>query len=123
MIVRVGTALGGGPAFWGVIVSLVVTVFALYFLYRIAEKLWGVRAARATVLAFALFPVAFFLNAVYTEALFVAFTAGAYWAADVRRHFLLAGILGAFAAGTRNFGVLLLIPLFYEWLRNRREFG
>jgi hypothetical protein len=36
---------------------------------------------------------------------------------------LLAGILGALAAATRNFGVFLLIPLGYEWLRHRREFG
>jgi dolichyl-phosphate-mannose-protein mannosyltransferase len=123
MIVRFGMALSGGPAFWGVAVSLVASAFAMYFLYRIAEKLRGLRAARATVLVFAFFPTAFFLNAVYTEALFVAFTAGAYWATYVRRDLLFAGILGTFAAATRNFGILLLIPLFYEWLRNRREFG
>jgi hypothetical protein len=123
MLLRVGTALGGGPALWGVLISLVATSFAMYFLYRIAEKLQGMKAARITVLAFAFFPTAFFLNAVYTEALFVAFTAGSFWAAYVRRDLLLAGLLGALAAATRNFGVLLLIPLFYEWLRNQREFG
>ncbi len=123
MFVRVGTALGGGPAFWGVVISLVATAFAMYFLYRIAEKLWGLGVARATVLAFAFFPTAFFLNAAYTEALFVAFTAGSYWAVYVRRDLLPAGILGGLAAATRSFGVLLLVPLIYEWLRSRREFG
>jgi len=123
MMVRVGTALGGGPAFWGVDISLLATAFAMYFLYRIAEKLQGVGVARVTVLAFAFCPTAFFLNAVYAEALFIAFATGSYWAVYVRRNLLLAGILGAFAAVTRNFGVLLLIPLCYEWLRNRREFG
>jgi hypothetical protein len=59
----------------------------------------------------------------YTEALFVAFTAGSFWAVYVRRDLLLAGVLGALAAATRNFGVLLLIPLGYEWLHNRQEFG
>jgi len=123
LLIRVGAALGGGPALWGVLVSLVATFFALYFLYRIAEKHWGLKVARATVLTFAFFPTAFFLNAVYTEALFVALSAGSFWAANVRRDLLLAGILGALAAATRNIGVLLLIPLSYEWLRNRREFG
>ena len=123
LLVRAGMALGGGPAFWGVLISLVATVFAVYFLYRIAEKLWDVEAARAAVLTFAFFPTAFFLNAMYTEALFVAFTAGSFWAVYVRRDLLLAGVLGALAAATRNFGVLLLIPLGYEWLHNRREFG
>src|SRR5215211_5825640 len=123
LLIRLGAALGGTPAFWGVLVSLVATFFALSFLYQIAEKHWGLKVARATVLTFAFFPTAFFLNSVYTEALFVALSAGSFWAADVRRDLLLAGILGALAAATRNLGVLLLIPLGYEWLRNRREFG
>lgn len=123
MLIRVGAALGGKPVLWGVLVSLVATFFAMYFLYRIAEKHWDPKVARATVLTFAFFPTAFYLNAVYTEALFVALSAGSLWAADVRRDLLLAGVLGALAAATRNLGVLLLIPLGYLWLRNRREFG
>jgi Mannosyltransferase (PIG-V) len=123
MLLRAGTALGGGPALWGVLISLVATLFAMYFLYRIAEKLRGVEVARIAVLTFAFFPTAFFLNAAYTEALFVAFATGSFWAVYVRRNLLLAGILGALAAATRNFGVFLLIPLGYEWLRHRREFG
>jgi hypothetical protein len=123
MLVRLGAALGGGPALWGVVISLLSTLMALYFLYAIAEKLYDRRVARASTLAFAFFPTAFFLNAVYTEALFLALTTGTVWAAYVRRDLLLAGILGALAAATRNLGVLLLIPLFLEWSRNRREFG
>src|SRR5215211_5924221 len=123
MLVRAGISLGGRPALWGVLISLVATVFALYFLYRIAEKLQNKEVARTATLAFAFFPTAFFLNAVYTEAIFVAFAAGSYWAAYVRRNLLLAGLLGALAAATRNTGVLLLIPLVYLWLHNRSEFG
>ncbi len=123
MLLRAGATLGGGSALWGVLISLVATLFAMYFLYGIAEKLQGVKVARIAVVTFAFFPTAFFLNAAYTEALFVAFTTGSFWAAYVRRDLLLAGILGALAAATRNFGVFLLIPLTYEWLRHRREFG
>src|SRR5215207_9756168 len=123
MLVRAGTALGGGPVLWGVLVSLAATFFALYFMYRIAEEIFDIRVARATTLALAFFPTAFFLNAVYTEALFLAFAAGSFWAARVRRDLLLAGVLGALAAATRNLGILLLIPLCLEWVRHRREFG
>ena len=123
MLVKLGIALGGGPALWGVLVSLASTLFALFFVYRIAEKLYDARAARAATLCLAFFPTAFFLNAVYTEALFLALTAGTLWAALVRRDFLIAGLLGALAAATRNVGVLLLAPLFFEWARHRREFG
>src|SRR5215203_6003540 len=123
LIHAAGAALGGPAALWGVLISLVATFCALYFMYRIAEKHWGQKVARSTVLTFAFFPTAFFLNAVYSEALFVAFAAGSYWAAYVRRDLLLAGLWGALAAATRNSGVLLLIPLVYLWLRNRSEFG
>ena len=124
LLVGIGnSALGGGPALWGVLVSLAATLFATYFVYRVAEKLGGAPVARAATLSFSFFPTAFFLNAPYTEALFVAFTVGSYWAAYVRRDLLLAGLLGALAAATRNLGVLLLVPLLYEWLRHRREFG
>ena len=123
VLVRFGTALPGGPALWGVLISLLCTVLAFFFVYRVAEKFYDARAARAATLALAFFPTAFFMNAVYTEALFLALTAGAMWAASVRRDLLLAGVFGALAAATRNVGVLLLIPLFLEWLRYRHEFG
>src|SRR5215213_2969952 len=123
MLIRGGAALGVPITLWGVLVSLVATFFALYFVYQIAEKHWGLKVARIAVLTFAFFPTAFFLNAVYSEALFVAFAAGSYWAAYVRRDLLLAGLWGALATATRNSGVLLLIPLVYLWLRNRSEFG
>ena len=123
MLMRLGISLGGGPALWGVLISLLATPVALFFLYRIAENLYDSRAARAATLALAFFPTAFFLNAVYSEALFLALSAGAVWATLVRRNLLLAGLLGSLAAATRNLGVILLLPLFLEWLRYRREFG
>ncbi|MGH3086740.1 MAG: glycosyltransferase family 39 protein [Rubrobacteraceae bacterium] len=123
LLIGLGVKLSGGPALWGVLISLVSTLLALYFLYGIAEKLFDERAAKHATLAMAFFPTAFFLNAVYSEALFLALTTGAFWAACVRRDLLLAGVLGAFAAATRNLGVLLLIPLTYEWWRNRSELG
>jgi hypothetical protein len=101
----------------------VATLFTFYFLYGVAERLYNADVARASTLTLAFFPTAFFLNAVYTEALFLMFTTGSIWALYVRRDLFFAGLLGALAAATRNVGLLLLIPLFVEWYRNRREFG
>ena len=121
--VLMGSGIGDWPVMWGILISLSATLLALFFLYRIGEDLYGRRAARAAALALAFFPTAFFLNAVYTEALFLALSAGAFWATRVRRNLLLAGLLGSLAAATRNLGVILLVPLLFEWLRSRREFG
>jgi hypothetical protein len=123
LFIKFGSFLVGGPAVWGALISLLCTALALYFVYRIAENLYETRTARASTLALAFFPTAFFLNAVYTEALFLALTAGAVWASRVRGNLLLASLFGALATATRNLGVLLLIPLFYEWVLRRRTFG
>src|SRR5919199_3882824 len=123
LLMRSVAALCGGPispgglSVYGVLLSLVAFCIALYFVYRIAEDGWGTRAAQGTVLTLAFFPTSFFLNAVYTESLFLALSAGSLWAARVRRDLLLACALAAFATATRNVGVFLIAPLAYEWLK------
>jgi hypothetical protein len=128
LLIRSFAELFGGPvtqpalSAWGVLISLLALPFALYFVYRIAENEWGTRTAQRTVLLLAFFPTSFFLNAVYTESLFLAFSAACLWAARVRRDLLLACLLAGFATATRNVGVFLLTPLAYEWLKNVREY-
>ena len=123
LLLKSVTSLFGGPStvgalsLWGVLISLLAFPFALYFVYRIAEDGWGTRAAQGAILTLAFFPTSFFFNAVYTESLFLALSAGAVWAARVRRDLLLAGLLAGLAAATRNVGIFLLIPLIYEWLK------
>jgi hypothetical protein len=131
LLIRLSAELFGGPisrpslSVWGVLISLLALPFALYFVYRIAEDGWGTRAAQGTVLALAFFPTSFFLNAVYTESLFLALSAGSLWAARVRKDLLLACALAAFATATRNVGLFLVVPLAYEWLKGGagREYG
>jgi hypothetical protein len=71
------------------------------------------------VLALALFPTGFFLIAPYTEGLFLALSLGALLAARQERWWL-AGICGFGAALARPQGVLLVLPLGYEYLRQKR---
>jgi len=129
LLMRLFAELFGGPmslgvlSLWGVLISLLVLPFALYFVYRIAEDGWGTRTAQGTVLLLAFFPTTFFLNAVYTESLFLALSAGSVWAARVRKNLLLACALAALATATRNVGVFLVVPLAYEWLRGEAGRG
>ena len=120
LLVRFADYLPGGTAFWGVTVSVLCLLATLYFLYELAEELFDVRVARATTLAFAFFPSAFFMNAVYSESVFLAATTGTIWALRVRRHFLLACLFAYFALAARNVGVFLLVPLLYELFWRRR---
>lgn len=131
LLMRSLAELFGGPlslpalSVWGVLLSLLALPFAFYFVYKVAESGWGERTARTAVLILALFPTSFFFNAVYTESLFLALSAGSIWALRVRRDLLLACALAAFATATRNVGIFLLLPLAYEWLRGEagREYG
>ena len=124
LLIRSAMTIFDDPALWGVVISCAACFVALYFLYRLAEALWNERVARASALALAFFPTSFFLNAVYTEALFLALTCAGLWAALVRRDLLLAGILAGLATATRgHVGLLLLVPLAYELIRRPKEFG
>ena len=122
LLVRSFAELFGGPltqqalSVWAPLISLILLPFALYFIYQIALDGWGERVARGTVVILAFFPTTFFLNAAYTESLFLALSAGSLWAMRVRRDLLLACVLAGLAAATRNVGVFLVVPLLYEWV-------
>ncbi len=124
LLIRTFTDVFGGPVspgaltLWGVILSLVALPFAFYFVYQIADHGWGARVAQGSVLTLAFFPTTFFLNAAYTESLFLALSAGALWSAMVRKDLFLACVLAGLATATRNVGIFLLLPLAYEWMRN-----
>lgn len=113
------TWLGDIAALAGVAISVAALLAALFFVYRIADAEWGREVARASTLALAFFPTAFYFNAVYSEALFIALAAGSVWAARVANDGVLSGVLGGCAAATRNVGALLAVPLAYEWSRRR----
>src|SRR4029079_9154843 len=69
-----------------------------------------------------IFPTSFFLSAVYAESLFLVMALGAIYAAR-RERWLFAGLLGAGAALTRPFGVVVAVPLAVELLMQWRAEG
>jgi hypothetical protein len=75
--------------------------------------------APRAVLWLAVVPSTFFLSAVYPESLFMALALGAFLCALDGR-WVLAGVLGACAAVTRDYGVVLLVPLGWEYLQQHR---
>ena len=69
-------------------------------LYRIAEERLGADGARRAVLYLAVFPFALFLQAVYSESLYLLLTLAAFMLAE-RRRFLAAGAVTGLALLTR----------------------
>jgi hypothetical protein len=128
LLMRSFAELFGGPiskealSVWGPLLSLLFLPFALYFIYQIALDSFDEGVARGTVLALAFFPTTFFLNAAYTESLFLALSAGSLWAVRVRKDLLVACVLAAFAGATRTVGVFLIVPLLYECIKDIETF-
>ena len=103
----------------GILVSVVSFAIALYLLHRLTALEAGPAAARRTVWLLALFPAAVFFSAVYTEALYLALSVGAVYAAR-RGGWALAGVLGGLAALTRNTGVLIVVAVLLLYLYGPR---
>jgi hypothetical protein len=84
--------------------------------FRLARREFGERVARYALLFFALSPVSFFSFAPYSEALFLLVSIGAVERARAGRLWQ-ASALAALGMLTRPTGILLLIPLAWEWAR------
>src|ERR671910_2984360 len=124
LLLRSFAELFGGPitkealSVLAPLLSLLFLPFALYFIYYIALDAFDEKVAKGAVLILAFFPTTFYLNAAYTESLFLALSAGSLWAIRVRKDLLVACVLAALAGATRNVGVFLVVPLVYEWIKD-----
>jgi hypothetical protein len=102
------------------LISNIALVWALYYIYLIAEKEFGSDVAERSIWYQALYPGSIFLLAPYPEPLFLCLAAGAFHAAQNRKWWC-AGLCGFLISMTRNTGVLIIIPLLVEFLRARRK--
>jgi hypothetical protein len=114
----VGRALLGHYVIAGIIVSLAAVFAAFLLLHRIAEERLGADGARRTVLYLAVFPMSLFLQAVYSESLYLLLTLAAFVLAE-RRRFLAAGMITGLALLTRPTAAALLPALVLLAWRSR----
>jgi hypothetical protein len=113
-------ALVMAPIASAMLVSLLAGLAAAAGLHRLVRLDDSRPAARAAVVAMAIFPTAFAFVAPYSESLFVAL---AIWSFVRAREgdWRSAGLLGALAAFTRIQGILLLPALAVEYGLTRRR--
>jgi hypothetical protein len=105
-----GRVLGGQYVLAGIAVSLAAGFGAFVLLHRLAEERLGAEGARRAVVYLAVFPMSLFLQAVYSESLYLLCALGAFVLAE-RRRFAAAGLVAGLAILTRSVGVALLPPL------------
>ena len=109
---RAASALTGEMALTGILLSNVIFLLALFFVYGVARESgldeW---AADRAVFYLAAYPASYFYSLPLTESMFLAVAAACLYAGR-RRLWWLAGCLGALASATRVVGVLLMPVLF-----------
>jgi hypothetical protein len=104
----------------GLVVSLLCCLGAFLLLYRLAEERLGVDGALRSVLYLAVFPMALFLQAVYSESLFLLLSLAAFALAE-RGRFAGAGVVTGLAILTRVAGIALLPALAVLAWRHRER--
>jgi hypothetical protein len=98
----------------------VIALLAFLAVFGVARAWKDDLVARRAVLLLAVFPVSLFLWAFYTEGLFIALGAGAYWADTRNRRWVAAGLLAGVAT-TRIPGILVAAVLVVAHLARERR--
>jgi mannosyltransferase PIG-V len=119
-VAGLGRLLFGHYVLAGIIVSLAAALGSFLLLHRVAEERLGAEGARRAVLYLGLFPFALFLQAVYSESLYLLLTLAAFVLAE-RRRFLPAGGVAGLALLTRPTGFALLPALALLAWRERQR--
>jgi len=113
--VAAGASVNALPA-TALIVANVTALVALALLYHLVRREFTTADAQRTVWYLLAFPVSFSLSAAYAEPVFLLACVGAVYAARLDRWWL-AGLAGAAAALSRPYGVLIVVPLAFEYAR------
>ena len=102
----------------GIIISNVALIFSGVFLYKLVELDKDRATAMRSVKFLFLFPTAFVLSGVFSESLFLALLLASFYYAR-KGNWFLVGILGFFLSLTRAIGVLIILPILYEYLKSK----
>jgi Mannosyltransferase (PIG-V) len=106
------------PLIAGLVISNLSGLGIFVVLYRLVAKDFSVGQAERTILYLALFPSAFYLASGYNESLFIFFGVLNFYQLR-HENWWWAGLFGLLASLTRSAGLLLVIPFYYEYLRQR----
>ena len=107
--------IGGNLIFAGWIASSVFLILSCVLLFRLVERFHQTANPLFAVFLLLIFPTAFFLNAVYTESLFLFLSLLTFYFTFEKKYFW-AGAVGFVAALTRVTGILLFLPLLLHFV-------
>ena len=119
LVKGLGSLMGDRYFIAGLLISNICLLLSAYVLYRLVALERSPRFARRTVKYLFLFPVSFILSGLFTESLYLLLSLLCFYLARQQRWWL-AGLCGGALSATRTLGVLIALPLSFDYLRSRR---
>jgi dolichyl-phosphate-mannose-protein mannosyltransferase len=119
LISGLGKLFGGTSSSFplaGLLIANLAGIFMIAYFYLLVRQEFNRKVAARAVIYLALFPLAFFLSAIYTESLLLGLSIACIYYAR-QRSWWLASLCGGLATLTRLQGITLIIPLAWEYLR------
>ncbi|MEO7018853.1 MAG: glycosyltransferase family 39 protein [Ktedonobacteraceae bacterium] len=119
LIAGVGKVFGGTSNAFplaGLFIANIAGIMMITYFYLLVRREFNRKIAARAVIYLSLFPLAFFLSAIYTESLLLGFSVACIYYAR-QQSWWLASLCGGLATFTRLQGITLIIPLAWEYLR------
>lgn len=113
----IGGITGGKYFLAGLLISNACLLISAFVLYQLVVKDAGPKTARRAIKYLFLFPISFIFSGVFTESLYLCLTLLCFYCAK-RRNWWLVGVFGALLSATRTLGVLIVLPMLFEYLRS-----
>ena len=98
------------------IVSSLALLLALIFFYKLLKEFHPQLNPYLPIILILIFPTALFFNAIYTESLFLFLSIATFYY-TFQKKYKIAGVFGLLASLTRITGILLFIPMLWEYLK------
>lgn len=104
----------------GWVVSTIFALLSVVLLYKLVKEFHPDSDPLVTIFLLLIFPTAFFLNAVYTESMFLFFSIASFYF-TLKKKYILASVFGLCGALTRLTGLLLFLPLLVEYFQHNKK--
>jgi Gpi18-like mannosyltransferase len=99
------------------IVSNLFFVVGMFLTYFLTKDIFNEEVARKSIFFIAIFPTSFYFVAGYSESIFLTLSVSVFILIR-KKKWLWAGLLSALAVLTRVQGIILVVPIFIELLRD-----
>ncbi len=100
-----------------IIGSNIFFILGIFLLFILVEELFDEKISQNTIFYLLIFPTSFFLIAPYSESLFLTLSVTVFLLVR-KKKWLWAGVISAFAALCRVQGIILVVPIVVELIRD-----